>query len=107
MPKFKLPQAQALYCAVLLTLFLGPADALAKPAATADNAARPAVVVERCSSIIAGKETTKDGSVLLGHNEDLANYCAHHYVYVPHAKHLPGETVTLFGGTVVPQPVET
>ena len=107
MPKFKLPQAQALYCAVLLTLFLGPADALAKPAATADNAARPAVVVERCSSIIAGKETTKDGSVLLGHNEDLANYCAHHYVYVPRAKHLPGETVTLFGGTVVPQPAET
>ena len=107
MPKFKLSQVQALWFAILLALFLAPADALANPAATDVKLDRPSAVVERCSSIIVGKETTKDGSVLLAHNEDLANYCAHHYVYAPHAKHLPGETVTLFGGTIIPQPAET
>lgn len=45
------------------------------------NTERPAALVERCSSIIVGKKATKDGSVLLAHNEDLANYSAHHYVY--------------------------
>ncbi|MDU2065084.1 MAG: C69 family dipeptidase [Sporomusaceae bacterium] len=73
----------------------------------ADNQVRPTAVVERCSSIIIGKQATKDGSTLLAHNEDLTNYCAQHYVYIPHAKHESGDIITTFWGAKIPQVAET
>lgn len=72
-----------------------------------ENQLRPSVAVERCSSVIVGKQATKDGSVILAHNEDLANYCAHHYVYIPHAKHGPADMVVTWWGAKIPQVAET
>lgn len=65
------------------------------------------MAVDRCSTIIVGKQFTKDGSVILAHNEDLANYCAHHYVFVPRAKHEKKDVVTTLGGAKIPQVAET
>jgi dipeptidase len=62
---------------------------------------------DKCSSIIVGKDVTADGSVILAHNEDLSNYSAHHYVYVPRAAHEAAEIVTTFYGAEVPQVLET
>lgn len=73
----------------------------------ADVPSHPSMVVDRCSTVIVGKQATKDGSVILAHNEDLANYCAHHYVYIPHAKHEQGEMITTLWGAKIPQVIET
>lgn len=62
---------------------------------------------DKCSSIIVGKDLTGDGSVILGHNEDLSNYSAHHYFCVPRAAHEAGERVTTFYRAEVPQVSET
>lgn len=71
------------------------------------NTTRPAALVERCSSIIVGNKATKDGSVLLAHNEDLANYSAHHYVYRPRTTHGKGTVFTSHWGAKIPQVAET
>jgi dipeptidase len=89
--------------ALLLITMLSGAGA----SSTTVDAVRPNAVVERCSSIIVGKKATKDGSVLLAHNEDLANYSAHHYVYRPHVKHGEGKVVTTYWGAKIPQVAET
>lgn len=64
-------------------------------------------VRDKCSSIIVGKEATADGSMLIAHNEDLGNYSAHHYIYVPRETHQAGKTVTTHFGAVIPQIPET
>ena len=84
-----------------------PSGATGRPKRSADGPVKPFAVVERCSSIIVGSKATKDGSVILAHNEDLANYCAHHYVYKPHLKHGQGDVFTSYWGAAVPQPAET
>jgi len=71
------------------------------------NTGRPAVLVERCSSIIVGKMATKDGSVLLAHNEDLANYSAHHYMYRTRITHEKGKVFNSYWGAKIPQVDET
>jgi dipeptidase len=86
----------ALVAGLLLGSVLGAADP--KP---------PQIRVERCSSILVGRKATLDGSVLLAHNEDLANYCAHHYVYQPGAAHPAGAFATTVLGTKVPQVART
>lgn len=67
-----------------------------------DNNGRP-----NCSSIIVGKDVAADDSMILGHNEDLGDYPAQHYINVPHATHRPGEYVTTYYGARVPQVRET
>ena len=64
---------------------------------------------DKCTSMILIKEYTADGSMMLAHNEDLYNYCAHHYFYTPYAKHeaYATEVVTTFYGAEVPQVPET
>ena len=57
----------------------------------------------RCTSVIVGQDATADGSVLLGHNEDLGNHAAQHYIVVEAADHAPGSVEVLYGGTIVPQ----
>lgn len=76
---------------------LGAADALPGPSHVRD----------KCSTLIVGKAVTADRAMLLAHNEDLGNYSAHHYRYVAHASHPPGETVTTHFGAAVPQVAET
>jgi dipeptidase len=61
----------------------------------------------KCSTIIVGKKLAADGSVILAHNEDLGNYSAHHYVFVPHAKHAAGEVAPTLYNANVPQVPET
>jgi dipeptidase len=61
----------------------------------------------RCTSVIVGRSASADGSVLLGHNEDLDGRSAQHYLAVPRLPHAPDEVFTLWGGSKVPQPAET
>lgn len=100
------------YCKVTsvfvgLVMFIFTMGASMQPVWSAESQGRPSAAVERCSSIIVGKLATKDGSVILAHNEDLANYCAHHFVYVPHAKHAQGAMITTLWGAKIPQVAET
>lgn len=60
-----------------------------------------------CTTIIAGKNTTNDGSVLLGHNEDNGGICNTLHWYVPRMKHEGNEYVQLRRGGKVPQVPET
>ncbi len=94
-----------------LGLFLNagpsPSGAAGRPKRTAGGSDKPSAAVERCSTIIVGSKATKDGSVILGHNEDLANYSAHHYVTRPHVRHAAGDVFTSYWGAKVPQPAET
>lgn len=92
---------------VVCAMFFITTGASARQVGELGNQVRPSVAVERCSSIIIGKQATKDGSVILAHNEDLANYSAHHYVYIPPAKHNQGEVLTTLWGAKIPQPAET
>lgn len=62
---------------------------------------------DKCSTIVIGKEVTADGATMLAHNEDLGNYSAHRYIYVPHKRHTPGEEVVTYFGARVPQVHET
>jgi len=55
-----------------------------------------------CSSLAVGNLATVDGSVLTGHNEDNGSRanCMH---VVPRVMHEPGETITLWTGSVIDQ----
>jgi dipeptidase len=92
---------------LFLTTIFSSAGASGQPDWPADTTVHPSAVVERCSSVIVGKKATRDGSVILAHNEDLANYCAHHYEHRPHVKHGEGKVVTTFWGAKIPQIAET
>lgn len=59
-----------------------------------------------CFSIVAGKNATKDGSVMFAHNEDTGPNGVNYYK-VPRKKHTPGEVVQLSNGGKVPQIEET
>lgn len=73
--------------------------------------ARPAppqpITGMRCTTIIVGRHASADGSVLIGHNEDLGNASAHHYVFVPGATYPPGSKITLWSGIQIPQVAQT
>ena len=88
---------------ISLAMLFNPAT----PASAADGWANHDRLRDKCSSVIVGKGVAADGEMLLAHNEDLGNYSAHHYRYVPHAKHKLGETVTTHFGALVPQVEET
>lgn len=81
--------------------------ATAAPAGGNDAFPRATPTRDKCSTLIVSREATADRAMLLAHNEDLGNYSAHHYRYVPHATHAPDETVTTFFGAIVPQVAET
>ncbi len=61
-----------------------------------------------CYTIIAGKNTTSDGSILVGHNEDdggpemLVNWFK-----VPEKKYKKNDSITLLNGTKIPQSERT
>jgi dipeptidase len=69
------------FCLIIGTLQVGPVSA--------------------CSTVLAGKDATKDGSVLLGHNEDNGGVCNTLQWRVPRQYHSKGEVVHLKrGGTL-------
>lgn len=59
-----------------------------------------------CFSIVAGKNATKDGSVIFAHNEDTGPNGVNYYK-VPKRKHAPGDMIHLRNGGKVPQVSET
>jgi len=60
-----------------------------------------------CSTIIAGKKTTADGSLLFGHNEDDYGRRVVNVWRVRRERHLPGSMITLIRGGQLPQIKET
>ncbi len=72
-----------------------------KPQHTINNPYR-----DKCSSIIVAKDLTADASMLLAHNEDLNNYCAHHYFYTPRIQYQSGEKIKTYFGEI-PQVSDT
>ncbi|MDL2226128.1 C69 family dipeptidase [Deltaproteobacteria bacterium OttesenSCG-928-M10] len=59
-----------------------------------------------CFAIIAGRDTTVSGNVMLGANDDWPGYPGH-VRYKPRARHAPGAMHTLASGAAIPQPAET
>ncbi len=51
-----------------------------------------------CFSIIAGKDITRDGSVIIAHNEDTGGDRIINYFKVPRQKHSPGEKIAFING---------
>ena len=93
--------------AMLLVTILSRTGAATQNKLAGVKPLRPSGVVERCSAIIVGKKATKDGSVILAHNEDLANFSAHHYMYQPRVIHGEGKVFTSYWGAKIPQVAET
>ncbi len=60
----------------------------------------------RCTSVIVGKNATADGSVLLGHNEDWADYLKP-LSWNPRKKYEPADVFKLRDGQTIPQVEET
>jgi dipeptidase len=70
---------------------------------------RPANPEERqeCYMILAGKDATADGSILLAHDNDLAGHQASLIEKIPRMKHKAGEMITFPSGLEIPQVDET
>ncbi len=63
--------------------------------------------VDGCTMILAGKDATADGSVLLAHNNDLPGNIASLIQIIPGQKHEPGEMVIFKNGLKIPQAAQT
>ncbi len=61
---------------------------------------------DKCTTVIVGKHATADGSVILAHNEDWGEF-EMPLRWHPRKQHPGGETVTLRGGLVLEQVLET
>jgi dipeptidase len=60
-----------------------------------------------CTMILAGKDATGDGSVLLAHNNDLPDTIASLIRIIPGQKHEPGEMILFKNGLKIPQAAQT
>ncbi|NIM12069.1 MAG: C69 family dipeptidase [Candidatus Aminicenantes bacterium] len=60
-----------------------------------------------CTLIMAGKDATVDGSVLLAHNNDLPGHIAAMIHIVPAAQHSPDEMIVFKTGLEIPQVPQT
>lgn len=56
-----------------------------------------------CFSILAGRDATVDGSVMLAHNEDDYGEQIFNWLVVPAADHARGATIDAHNGAVIPQ----
>lgn len=63
--------------------------------------------VKGCTMILAGKDATADGSVLLAHNNDLSGNIAAMIQIIPASKSPAGEVITLKNGLRIPQAART
>jgi dipeptidase len=82
---------------VVLVLILGTAV----PAVADDE--KP----EECTVLIAGKNTTADGSILFAKTEDDGPRDIDYFWYIPRKKFKPGSVIKLQGGGTLPQVEET
>ena len=62
---------------------------------------------KECYMILAGKDATADGSILLAHDNDLHGNEASFIQKIPRAKYNPGEVVAFSSGLEIPQVEET
>ncbi|MBN1911623.1 MAG: C69 family dipeptidase, partial [Pirellulales bacterium] len=60
-----------------------------------------------CFAVIAGREATEDGSVLVGHNEQDTGVRVLSFCKVPRRTHAEGETVRLHRGGTLPEVGQT
>lgn len=67
----------------------------------------PAPPAEACFSIVAGKDASADGYVIMAHNEDDSPPQIVHHRKVPRKKHSPQETVELRNGGRLDQVAQT
>jgi dipeptidase len=102
-------QATILIAAVLVCLLAGQA------APGADDSSRRSAHIESpecherlgCSALIAGKNTTADGSILFAKTEDDTPDDVDFLWYIPRRRHEPGSVVKLQNGGAIPQVAET
>jgi dipeptidase len=71
--------------------------------AIASLIALAAVPTGACTTVIAGREATANGSVIVGHNEDNPGRIVMTQYVVPRMVHEPGEEILLKNGGTVPQ----
>ena len=71
------------------------------------NSGSPGATACACFAVIAGRETTTDGSVLVGHNEQDSGVCVLHFSRVPRRQFAPTDTVALRRGGRASQVDET
>lgn len=64
------------------------------------------VELKSCTTLIAGKNTTKDGSILFAKSEDDLEQLDY-YWYIPRKKHEPNSIIWETGGLTIPQVEET
>lgn len=91
---------------IMFILFSGFACGIQRSNAS-KQAAKNGLGKEGCTTIIVGKGASADGSVLLGHNEELGDRTAIHIHAVPRMEHAPDEVIVTFFGAKVPQVTET
>jgi dipeptidase len=60
-----------------------------------------------CTTVIDGKKTSTDGSILFAKSEDDANQPPDYFRLIPRKKYGPGEFITETGGLSIPQVSET
>ena len=68
---------------------------------------KPSYKIEASTSIIVGKKASKDGAVLLGHNQDCIGRCIVNTWYIPRQDHEKESTVQLTSGKEIPQHQKT
>lgn len=71
------------------------------------GAALPDSERQECYMLLVGKEASSDGSVLLGHNNDLEGNEASMIEKIPGKKHALGDVVAFLSGLTIPQAKET
>ncbi len=62
---------------------------------------------QNCFSVMAGRNATRNGAVLLAHNEDDGGQQIVNWMTVPHLSHEPGTVVRLKNGGTLPEVSET
>ena len=63
--------------------------------------------IKACFAIVAGKNTTYDCSVLIGHAEQNGPPAFLNFLVVPRFKYQPGSTVKFYRGGLYPEPTES
>jgi dipeptidase len=62
--------------------------------------------LKSCTTVIAGKKTTSDGSILFAKSEDDIEQLDY-YWYISHKKHKPVKVILEIAGLAIPQVAET
>jgi dipeptidase len=67
----------------------------------------PGQLSHNCFTMIAGKDATDDGSVMLAHNEDGPGFIMINWYKVPHLKHSDSEIIRCHSGAEIKESAET